>query len=1357
MLDWRTGLRFRLILTVLMALLPVFGLFAYFTAKSQQTAIELAHASLQSEALLAAAGQQLIIERVAQLLGDAASAPSIKDTRLRRCVVYLKNLKSQDTAYANLGVIGLDGTVTCHALDSGSNAEFFLGDRAFFKQVLKTQKFSIGDYGIGPVTGQPALGLGAPVYGDDGALNGVAFAALDLSALSKALSGTPLLGGASLRVLDRRNTLLAIHPSSQGASKVLGDAEQDHVVLAAVQDAQPGLHEGLDSHGVQQVYAYAPVGGTRGGLFVAISVPRDIITAGPLEAQLATLLALLCMSTIGAVAAWWLGGRLIILPAKAILKEAEEITQGNLSARVNPQAFKRGELGQIGASFNRMAESLQTRNAELEAALQHVDREKALRDLILDSMSEGVIAIDQEWRCVLFNHAAGKLFPTPEIGGVMEGWRHQQQLMSLDGTMVYPLADRPMTQALRGVSIDNWDVLLRSAGREDRILRISTRPMRDANNQLVGGVGVFNDITDLKNVENLIRGEQDVLALIASGASLTQSLNALVRLIQGRAPGSMCSVLMVKENRLYGAASVGLPTSFLEQIEGLPVGDGVGACGTAAFLRKPVIVENTATDPLMKNFRDVLAVHDLQACWSTPVLSADGQVLATFAVYHHHPCAPQARDNEMLGAAVRLARIALERANAETALINSQARFRELAENIEDVFYNRDTSTGQILYISPGYEKIWGRSCESLYADSESYLDAVLPEHEPMLLKARKRDRRDKTFDEEYRILNTNGDVRWIRDTSYPVFDAAGQLERIVGTARDITDRKLAEFALSSTNRAMQMISRSSMAISRADDEATLLAEICGVAVEVGDYRMAWVGYAVDDGLRSIKPVAHAGHEAGYLSSIKLSWSDEHPIGQGPAGQTIRSGLPHSSGDIALAENHFHWHEVALGLGYRSALFLPLRDGQRTFGLLGLYAGDVQNFPEEEVRLLQELADNLAFGIGSLRARLERRRSQEAARDAAAKVREQASLLDRARDAIMVRNLDQTIRYWNKGAENLYGWSSDEVLGKTMVEVMYKTPQVLATAMQQTLASGGDWTSELEQVARDGSTVHVEAHWTVMRDDGGEINGVLGINTDLRERKRAREEILRLNASLEERVHQRTAQLEFANKQLEGFSYSLSHDLRTPLSAVDGFCHLLEVALTNSDADGSVGRHQHYLTRIRAGVVQMGELIDVMLSLAQVSRKTLRWEPVDLSALAESLLNRYQKQEPDRSTLIHIEPGLRVRGDPQLLRQVLDNLLGNAWKFCTGRPRTEITFGREKNALETVYFVRDNGAGFDMAYASKLFGTFERLHLPSEFAGTGIGLTTVQRIILRHGGRVWGQAAPGMGATFYFTLGSARL
>ncbi|MCY1163264.1 MAG: PAS domain S-box protein [Pseudomonadota bacterium] len=863
--------------------------------------------------------------------------------------------------------------------------------------------------------------------------------------------------------------------------------------------------------------------------------------------------------------------------------------------------------------------------------------------------------------------------------------------------------------------------------------------------------------TEQQHAEGFALAQEQVLALIAGGASLQQSLDAIVLLIEKRSPGSLCSILLLEGQLLRHGSAPSLPDSYNQAIDGLQIGEGVGACGTAAYRKEAVVVEDTERDPLMQNFRGLLRTYGLRACWSAPVLSGLGEVLATFAVYRRSPGQPQASDLESMATATRLARIALERARAETELVGSEARFRELAENVQDVFYNWDGKTGRIAYVSPHYEKIWGRSCESLYADPNSYMEAVLPEDRYILAHADEITRAGGVSDVEYRIVSADGQIRWIRDNGCGVLDAAGELVRVVGTARDITDRKLADLRLASTNRALEMLSRSCMAINRIDDETGLLAEICRVAVEVGNYRMAWVGYAQDDESRSIVPMAHAGVEDGYLATIRLSWREDQTIGQGPAGRAVRSGKPAQSGDISRSGEQFHWQEEALQRGYRNALCLPLHDGQRSFGVLCLYSDEMLQFLDDEVGLLQELADNLAFGIGSLRARLERSRSQEATRQAALKVHEQASLLDRAQDAIMLRNLDSTLRYWNKGAERMYGWTAEEVLGRTMEDLMYRRPQVLATAMRQTLAGNGDWTGELEEVARDGSVVWLEARWTVVRDEQGQVNGVLCINTDIRERKRAREEILKLNAGLEERVQRRTAQLEFANKQLEAFSYSVSHDLRTPLSTIDGFSNLLEKSLRKAITGPHAERSQHYLTRIRAGVNQMGDLIDAMLSLAQISRAPLQWEPADLSAMATALLSGYQEREPGRQVRVQVEPGLVVQGDPRLLKQVLGNLLGNAWKFSAGTEHTEIAFGHEINAAgETIYFVRDNGAGFDMAYAEKLFDAFQRLHSPSEFPGTGIGLTTVQRIILRHGGRVWGESALGKGATFYFTLGAVK-
>jgi signal transduction histidine kinase len=248
------------------------------------------------------------------------------------------------------------------------------------------------------------------------------------------------------------------------------------------------------------------------------------------------------------------------------------------------------------------------------------------------------------------------------------------------------------------------------------------------------------------------------------------------------------------------------------------------------------------------------------------------------------------------------------------------------------------------------------------------------------------------------------------------------------------------------------------------------------------------------------------------------------------------------------------------------------------------------------------------------------------------------------------------------------------------------------------------------------------------------------------------EKVLSLNADLEERVRQRTAQLQVANHELEAFSYSVSHDLRTPLTIIAGYSSLLGKEMGTSAA---TERGKDYLERISAGVVQMGELIDALLALAQVSRTSLRRESVDLSALAETLLNSHREREPGRLAQLVIQPGLVVQGDPGLLRQVLDNLLGNAWKYSSKQPQTHIAFVCE-SGLDgaAVYAVRDHGAGFDMAYSDKLFGAFQRLHTASEFEGTGIGLATVHKIITRHGGRIWAESAPGQGATFYFTLGA---
>ena len=369
----------------------------------------------------------------------------------------------------------------------------------------------------------------------------------------------------------------------------------------------------------------------------------------------------------------------------------------------------------------------------------------------------------------------------------------------------------------------------------------------------------------------------------------------------------------------------------------------------------------------------------------------------------------------------------------------------------------------------------------------------------------------------------------------------------------------------------------------------------------------------------------------------------------------------------------------------------------------------------------------------------------------------QAALLELAHDAIFVWDPDGRITYWNAGAERTYGFTRAEAIGRTGHQLLHTEFTEPLADITATMSRDGSWEGELAQQRADGRTIIVQSRWAVHRQPGAGTR-TMEINRDITSRKQAEAEALRraneiqdLNATLEQQVQQRTAHLETANKNLQAYSYSIAHDLRTPLRAISGYAEIL--AHDYGDRLDETGRN--CTGRIQAASTHMSDLIDALLHMSQMSKAEMNLQDIDLSAETTAICEHLRARDPCRRVRATVEDGIRVTADRTLIRTVLENLLENAWKFTAHRDDATIEFGTAPTGDDSICcYVRDNGAGFDPAYAAKLFQNFQRLHPASEFpgTGTGIGLANARRIIERHHGRIWAEGATGHGATFYFTL-----
>lgn len=376
----------------------------------------------------------------------------------------------------------------------------------------------------------------------------------------------------------------------------------------------------------------------------------------------------------------------------------------------------------------------------------------------------------------------------------------------------------------------------------------------------------------------------------------------------------------------------------------------------------------------------------------------------------------------------------------------------------------------------------------------------------------------------------------------------------------------------------------------------------------------------------------------------------------------------------------------------------------------------------------------------------ERKKAEDQLRYSESELR---NILDNLQDTYYRTDTEGRILRASKSVFDLLGYTEEELLGTKLADLYVDSrgrEQFLQIIQQN---NGVVKNHEAELRRKDGSIVWVSTNAHYYFDPGGNVKGVEGNTRDITDIILTRKQLQNQHNHLEELIAERTLDLEASNRELETFCYSVSHDLRAPLRSIDGFSQILLEDYSPKLDEASCD----YLNRIRSGAQRMGRLIDDLLKLSRVSSGELNKTIVNLSHMAQEIADSLRQSDPKRDAEILIGPDIYCRGDHGLMRVVMDNLFSNAWKYTQHlKEKTKIEFGQLNQNGATIFFIKDNGAGFDMKYTNRLFGAFQRLHPAGEFEGSGIGLATVHRIIQRHGGRIWAEAQPNIGATFYFSL-----
>ena len=751
-----------------------------------------------------------------------------------------------------------------------------------------------------------------------------------------------------------------------------------------------------------------------------------------------------------------------------------------------------------------------------------------------------------------------------------------------------------------------------------------------------------------------------------------------------------------------------------------------------------------------------------------------------------------------------------------TELRSNEERLALVIGGTSDGIFDWDIESGQ-RYYSPRFRELLGYSDEKSFRRNFSEDGALHPDDLDRILAARRRHIEElATFDEEFRLMCADGRYRWFRERIRTARNAAGKATRIAGSISDIDAQRAAEDALQECEaRFHHVIQGSSEGIWDWDQQRRRYYISSGMKALLGyseselpNERASFFHVMHPADLERVRAeiAEHFTQRTPFDTELRLRHRDGSVCWYRARGQAVwdeSGGVSRFAGACSsilvqkqaeerirelLAEKQIIIDNVHVGIVFvRDGMIADInRRMEELFGhpaaeLVGRSPGILFHEPDDFRALEGACGVRAGAGGGQIVSRAHELVRRDGTgfwglvtckllapadpaqgsiwiffddsdhRHAIEALRNERdfsdSLINGMPGVFYLVDRDGRFLRWNRNLEKVTGYHAASLSEMRAMELFAEQDRpTVQEATYRTLKLGENQ-QELWLRSRDGRRIPFLMTGVRIEIDG--MTHIVGIGFDITPRLMAEEQVRHLNEELEERVRERTTELAAANKELESFSYSVSHDLSAPLRGIDGFSRML--AEDFGALLPEVGRS--YITRIRAATQRMQQLIDDLLRLSRVTRDELQRESLDLSHMARELVDELRAAQAQRSVSIEIAPDLVVFADRNLLRIAMSNLLRNAWKFTSRRSAATIHVGVLREGNETVYFVKDDGAGFDMRYAGRLFGAFHRLHRSSEFEGTGIGLAIVSRILHRHGGRIWAEAGIDRGATFFFTLG----